>query len=334
MGVARQVLGFVVPAYLAALLVDYAAYSLGPTVGGPAVLAWGAARMWSVAGVSALCLLVRGVDVRGWLGEALGLSRRALVHYLLSPLIAYAALGVYVLAAHPLGLFDFGAYVELLASRLREAGVDLILDSRRPGFVKPREVPPVHPPDVEALAQVVAVAQVPLAYAAAVTVNALLAMGEELGWRGYLYWLLGRRPTLASTIVIGACWGLWHAPAVVLLGYNYPHSRALGVLVFTALTVALTYPHLVVTSKARSVLPACSLHGAINALWPLASLATRLPAEQRELLLGQGLLGILAWGVTAALVYIHTFQSTRNKGVSYPQIRSCQLAGNLPILTR
>ena len=306
MGAVRQVLGFVVPAYLAALLIDYATYSLGPVPEGLAALAWGAARMWSVAGVSALCLLLRGVDVRGWLGEALGLSRRALAYYLLSPLIAYAALGVYVLAAHPLGLFDFGAYVELLASRLREVGADLILDSRRPGFVKPREVPPLRPADVEALAQVVAVAQVPLAYAAAVTVNALLAMGEELGWRGYLYELLGRRPSLASTLVIGICWGLWHAPAVVLLGYNYPYSRALGVPVFTALTVALTYPHLVVASRARSVLPACSLHGAINALWPLASLTTRLPAEQRELLLGQGLLGILAWSTTSVALAVLT----------------------------
>jgi len=316
-GTARQVLGFVTPAYLVALLVDYAAYSLGPVLEGPATLAWGAARMWSVAGVSALCLLVRGVDVRSWLREVLGPSRRALTYYLLSPLIAYAALGVYVLVAQPLGLFDFGAYVELLASKLREVGADLILDSRRPGFVKPREVPPVYPPNVEALAWAVAVAQVPLAYVAAVTLNALLAMGEELGWRGYLYQLLGRRPTIASTIAIGTCWSLWHAPAILLLGYNYPHGRALGVLLFTLLTVAITYPHLVVTSRARSVLPACSLHGAINALWPLTSLATKLPAEQRELLLGLGLLGVLAWFATSvALAVLTSWRWTSRRAVA------------------
>jgi len=302
---ALRVLEFVTSTYLVALLLDYLAYSHGLAAeGSPAVTVWGTTRMWSVAGVTLAYLITRRVGVRGWLREVVGLSGGAVVYYLLSPLLAYAALGFYVLVAYPLGLFDFGAYVELVASRLREGGVDLIPDSRRPGFVKPREVPPVYPPDVEALAQVVAVAQVPLAYAAAVTVNALLAMGEELGWRGYLYWLLGRRPTLASTLAIGACWGLWHAPAVVLLGYNYPHSRALGVPVFTALTVALTYPHLVVTSKARSILPACSLHGAINALWPLASLATRLPAEQRELLLGQGLLGVLAWSATSVALAV------------------------------
>jgi len=302
---ALRVLEFVTSTYLVALLLDYLAYSHGLAAeGSPAVTVWGTARMWSVAGVTLAYLITRRVGVRGWLREVVGLSGGAVVYYLLSPLLAYAALGFYVLVAYPLGLFDFGAYVELVASRLREGGVDLIPDSRRPGFVKPREAAPRYPPSVEGLAQVLAVAHVPLAYVSAVTVNALLALGEELGWRGYLYELLGRRPSLANTLVIGVCWGLWHAPAILLLGYNYTYSRLVGVLLFTVLAVLLTYPHLVVTYRAKSILPACSLHGALNALWSLTSLATRLPAEQRELLLGQGLLGVLAWSATSVALAV------------------------------
>jgi len=119
-------------------------------------------------------------------------------------------------------------------------------------------------------------------------------MGEEIGWREYLYGLLSSKHTLTSTLVIGVCWGLWHAMAVLLLGYNYTYNRILGVLLFTALTITLTYPHLIVASRVKSILPACSLHGALNALWSLTLVATRLPVEQRELPLGLGVLGIVA----------------------------------------
>jgi membrane protease YdiL (CAAX protease family) len=312
-GPTLRVVEFVALAYVLAFLVDYSADALGLTSAGSAAAGalaavWGSLRMWSVALAVAACLLIHRVGVGAWFRGVARLSREVLLYYLLSPLVVYLALGVYTLVAHPLGLLDFGVYVEAVAARLRELGV--LVDSRRPGFVKPREVTTGYVPDVEGLAQVVAVAQVVLAYVAATTVNALLALGEELGWRGYLYELLGRRPTLTNTVVIGACWGLWHAPAVLLLGYNYSYSRLLGVPLFTALTVALTYPHLVVVSRARSVLPACSLHGALNALWPLTVVATRLPAEQREVLLGLGALGILTWATVSAVLAVvnHVFR--------------------------
>jgi uncharacterized protein len=52
-------------------------------------------------------------------------------------------------------------------------------------------------------------------------VNAVPALAEEWGWRGWLLPALlplGRWPAILLT---GVVWGLWHAP-IVLLGYNYP----------------------------------------------------------------------------------------------------------------
>lgn len=59
-------------------------------------------------------------------------------------------------------------------------------------------------------------------------INLLPALGEELGWRG---WLLPKPlplGTLPALLVSGVIWGLWHAP-IILLGYNYPDApRWLG----------------------------------------------------------------------------------------------------------
>lgn len=132
--------------------------------------------------------------------------------------------------------------------------------------------------------------QIVLAYLAAVTLNMVFALGEEIGWRGYLYDLLGSKPTATAALIVGALWGLWHSPAIIL---------------FTALTVLFTYPQILVTSMARgSVLPASSLHGAINSIWGLTLLASRAPDETREILLGLGFTGIAAWTILDAALHI------------------------------
>jgi hypothetical protein len=218
----------------------------------------------------------------------MGFTKRALLFYLLSPLLVYFTLGVYVLIAYPPGLFDFNAYVEVIAEYLKRAVSSQVAN-------------------IENLAQMVAITQLFQAYIAAITINTLFALGEEIGWRAYLFELFDYKPGLKSTVLIGVCWGLWHASAILLLGYNYTYNRLLGVLLFTLLAIALTYPHLVFTSRTKSVIPASSLHGAVNAIWPLTLLATRLPVEQREILLGLGVLGIVAWTITSTII-IATFK--------------------------
>ena len=45
---------------------------------------------------------------------------------------------------------------------------------------------------------------------------AIVALGEEIGWRGWLLPTLAARTTrLRATLGVGAIWGLWHAPALV-----------------------------------------------------------------------------------------------------------------------
>lgn len=278
---------FIIIAYFLALLIDYSVYiSLEPISNDTyrilILTLWGFIRMWSVALAVTICLLLHRINVIAWFKSIIGISKDSLVYYFLSPLLVYLALGVYILISSLLGFFSFEAYVNEIASRLREAGLK----------------------DVETFATLLAIVQIPLGYIAAISINAFFAMGEEIGWRGYLYKLLDWKPNLPRVFLIGIFWGLWHASAILLLGYNYAYNRVYGVFLFTALTIAFTYPLLLFSSKVKSILPACSLHGAINALWPATILTTKLPYDQRELLLGLGFLGIITWMVISILVYL------------------------------
>jgi hypothetical protein len=124
----------------------------------------------------------------------LGFSKRSIILYFLAPLVVYAVLGLYLIVALPMRLFDFSAYIEFIADSLRKIFTSMSEEQ------------------VISIATTSAYAQVVLAYLAAVSVNAFFALGEEIGWRGYLYDLLGRSPSLRNTVVVGVLWGLWHAP--------------------------------------------------------------------------------------------------------------------------
>lgn len=294
-GAALRIAAFITLSYSIAILLDIAVLFAGLPM-----RIWSIARMWSVALAAIVSITLFGERVSTHLRSYLHLSRKALVVYLLSPLVVYATLGIYAALAYPLGLFDFGAFVDSLAALLEGA----LKTSIEAGIVSEEEI--------RAAAALLACLAIPLAYVAGVTINALVALGEEIGWRGYLYAALGGRPTLRNTALIGLLWGLWHAPATLLLGYNYYVNRIPGVAVFTLIAVASTYLHLVVTSIAESVLPAASLHGTVNALWGLTILASRLPQEQRELLTGLGALGLAAW--VLADVVLHA--ALRKRGLT------------------
>jgi membrane protease YdiL (CAAX protease family) len=104
---------------------------------------------------------------------------------------------------------------------------------------------------------------------AGITVNAVAAFGEELGWRGLLLRELEALGFWRSSTVIGIVWGFWHAPLIVL-GHNYPQHPWVGVFMMTVMTVLLSPILSYVTLRANSVLAAAIFHGTFNATAGLA----------------------------------------------------------------
>jgi membrane protease YdiL (CAAX protease family) len=67
-----------------------------------------------------------------------------------------------------------------------------------------------------------------------------ILFGEEFGWRGFLQRRLFPDAPIASALVTGVIWGVWHYP-LILRGYNYPDHPLLGAAIFTVVTCLMSY---------------------------------------------------------------------------------------------
>jgi len=94
--------------------------------------------------------------------------------------------------------------------------------------------------------------------------NSLFALGEELGWRGYLLAKFAPLGMGRASLVIGLIWGIWHAPAIYM-GYNYPGHPYLGVLLMVWFTVGWSVILTWLRQETKSVLAAAFGHGLLNA---------------------------------------------------------------------
>lgn len=96
-------------------------------------------------------------------------------------------------------------------------------------------------------------------------INLVPALGEELGWRGWLLPKLMRYGSVPAILASGVLWGLWHAP-LILLGYNYPLAPGwLGILMMTCMCIVVGAVFGWLRLRSNSVWPAALAHGTFNA---------------------------------------------------------------------
>ncbi|MFI7613260.1 lysostaphin resistance A-like protein [Nonomuraea terrae] len=156
--------------------------------------------------------------------------------------------------------------------------------------------------DVPAELGAVAVVQVVLAVVAGPVLNAIPALGEEWGWRG---WLLPRlvdgNGVLTGLLLSGAVWGLWHAP-LTLLGYNYPRLGSWAALFFMGFCVLAGVVVGWLRLRTGSVWPAVVAHGSLNAIAPLGLLLGDAAEPPNEVL--TGITGLVGWVLLAVLAAV------------------------------
>lgn len=97
------------------------------------------------------------------------------------------------------------------------------------------------------------------------TINAIAALGEELGWRGLLQKELEPLGFWFSSFIIGAVWGVWHFP-LIINGYNYPENPLSGVIMMTFLTILLSPLLSFIKIKSKTLLASAVMHGVFNAI--------------------------------------------------------------------
>ncbi len=174
---------------------------------------------------------------------------RVLTVFLLAPLPPIAALIVFIEVGKRLGILDTAKLRELVGS--------------------------------ESLASAKGLRLIGVGYVAGASINALVAIGEEIGWRAYLTPALINYIGLAGAIIaVGIIWGLWHMPIVValkpLIERELPWATPkLIALNYVASCIALSYPLYLLLATTHSVLPPAAFHGTMNALWRLPQFVIR-----------------------------------------------------------
>lgn len=137
----------------------------------------------------------------------------------------------------------------------------------------------------------------------------ITALGEEIGWRGYLApKLVEQFGFNKGSLITGLIWTTWHMP-VFLTGYmanTVPIWYQLPTL--TALCIGLSYSMSYVSMKSRSVWPAAVFHAVHNfALQVL--LDQSIGGEMRPYFVGET--GIITIAVIVAIAVICTIKNRR-----------------------
>ena len=137
---------------------------------------------------------------------------------------------------------------------------------------------------------------------AGVTINAVMAFGEEIAWRGFLVKVLSGKKFVLAAILIGVVWGAWHFP-LILNGHNYPNHPVIGVFMMILMCISMTPILLYFRLKSGSVIVPSIMHGTLNAMTPNITLLV-MPAN--ELLMGGvGLAGIIVYLLVSALIFLY-----------------------------
>ena len=238
--------------------------------------------MWAPAFAAIGTQLRYGESIREGCGLAVGRLRWVALAWLTPVVLVGATVGVGVVIPGVSFTTDYGAY--LLDLGLTEDQVDDAI-SQLDAF----PVPP-------------AVLFVGQGLIAGLTINAVAALGEELGWRGLLLTELAPLGFWKLSVLTGVIWGIWHAP-IVLQGHNFPDAPLAGVVVMTVATVAMAPIYTYLTVRARSVLAATVLHGSFNGIGALS--LVYLTGAGELLLSPVGVAGIGAALLVTGLCVVH-----------------------------
>ncbi|MCC7503138.1 MAG: CPBP family intramembrane metalloprotease [Flavobacteriales bacterium] len=97
----------------------------------------------------------------------------------------------------------------------------------------------------------------------ACTLNLPVMMGEELGWRGYLFQATAHWSGARRVLFTGFFWGLWHAP-LIAMGHNYPEHPMLGIGLMVVFCILLALQFDRARLRSGTTWAAGLLHGCIN----------------------------------------------------------------------
>jgi CAAX protease family protein len=138
--------------------------------------------------------------------------------------------------------------------------------------------------------------------------SVLFALGEEIGWRGYLLPRLLTLGPIRAMLLTGLLHAIWHLPIIFLTPFYHGEGNRLIIIPLFLLTFTvggILYGYLRLTTN--SIWPVALFHGAWNTIWGVLNAVTVAASPlATEYLAGEsGLLTLLsAIIMSAGLLYL------------------------------
>jgi len=91
------------------------------------------------------------------------------------------------------------------------------------------------------------------------------ALGEEIGWRGFLVPQLAKNCSYTTTALISGCiWALWHFPLLIFADYNSGTPIWYALSCFTVMVVSISFVFTWMRLKSGSLWTGALLHASHN----------------------------------------------------------------------
>ena len=95
--------------------------------------------------------------------------------------------------------------------------------------------------------------------------SSFYALGEEIGWRGFLVPALAKITTFSKTALIsGTIWAVWHWPAILFADYRSTTPTWYALLCFTVMVGGMSFAFAWLRLKSGSLWTATVLHASHN----------------------------------------------------------------------
>ena len=138
-----------------------------------------------------------------------------------------------------------------------------------------------------------------LALTVVTLISALSAVGEEIGWRGFMLTRLVEAGVPAPLLVSGVVWALWHVPLILTGQYAAGGNRTLSAILFVAGISAAGCAIGFLRLSSGSIWPAVLLHAAWNAViqgaFDASSKGGKVWIGESGLFVVAGLIALSAW---------------------------------------
>lgn len=134
-------------------------------------------------------------------------------------------------------------------------------------------------------------------------INIPLFLGEEIGWRAFLYPRLEALYQKRGLLIGGIIWGIWHAP-MILMGLNYPSSPFLGLFMMILFCIPVGIILYYFYRRCGSIVSVALCHGVLNQTASTINMLFVDTETLQPMIHGPtGIIGIIIIAIIAFILY-------------------------------